>query len=236
MKCKDYEKYLDSFVDKECSPEKASAMRGHLQLCKACSAKTDDLKFWKESALDLPEMEPSEGLFQSIKSELREHEVEDSKRPGWWYAWLQLKPWAPVLGVSLVFALVGGRYWLKTAPVKTAPGGDATVEVSASVPKKQKTSLGLAKSVSWQKTWLNDLKETEKDYLNAIKSLESDLDQRKITWRQKDNEDAWQKRLLVAKKEWMEKKADLPQNDQENVIDLYQERIVLLQENLFASW
>ena len=231
MKCKDFEKNLDSFVDHECSPEKASAMRGHLQLCESCLAKAEDLKFWKKSAFELPEVEPPESLFQSIKNELKEHEVKDSKRPGWWYAWLELKPWVPVLGVTCLLVLVGGLYWGK------ASFKDGRVaESGATPPVKTNNALGLVKSDSWQNTWSKDIQETEREFLGAIEMLEKDLDSQQITWRQKDNAEAWQEKLLVAKKELEADNQNHGSLDQEDVFSLYQERIDGLQETLFASW
>jgi Putative zinc-finger len=92
MRCGDVQDLASAFIDGELDDARASALRGHLRQCPACTATVRELGAIRDAAAHLDTLEPSPALWSAVQSRLAEAEIADAGRSRLWLHWQALRP------------------------------------------------------------------------------------------------------------------------------------------------
>lgn len=92
MRCGDVQDLASAFIDGELDIARASALRGHLRQCPACTAAVRELGAIRDAAANLDTLEPSPALWSAVQSRLAEAEIADAGRSRLWLHWQALRP------------------------------------------------------------------------------------------------------------------------------------------------
>jgi anti-sigma factor RsiW len=135
VSCASCQARLTAYLDGELDDRDASALRGHLRTCAACSEAAAAEAQVIDGLRQLPSMDPPPAMWQAIRSQLAHEEIADAEAPlrvRLWRAWSRkLAPWLrPALGgVAVATAAVTVLWWMR-APAPRDDGAAATASRS----------------------------------------------------------------------------------------------------------
>ncbi len=129
MSCTSCQAQLTAYLDGELNDGDASALRGHLRTCAACSEAAAGEAQVIDGLRQLPSMEAPPALWQAIRTQLAHEEIADAEAPWRARLWRKLAPWLrPALGgVAVATAAVALLWWVKS-PGNPAPAPMATAD------------------------------------------------------------------------------------------------------------
>lgn len=127
MKCRDVLRLSTAYLDGELDSGRSSAVRGHLRTCSSCERAVQDEALLRDSAADLPPLDPPPELWAAIEQRLADEEIADSKRSRLWIWWQAARPHVPIAAAA-VGAAVLLSLWLirRDAPAPERADDDAT--------------------------------------------------------------------------------------------------------------
>lgn len=121
MTCTSCQQRLSAYLDGELADADASALRGHLRTCAACSADATREAELIDGMRQLPSLDPPPAMWQAIRSQLAHEEIADaeaSRAARLWRkvsAWVSFSPtpwlWHGVGGVAVASAAVVLLWW-----------------------------------------------------------------------------------------------------------------------------
>lgn len=128
---REVEKLIDEYVDGSLDDLRARAVRGHLRGCTACTARVEATTQLVEAAAELPDMDPSSGLWSKIAAGLDEDEARLASRGRVWWWWQGLGRRFAFVGGAL--AVAGMAVWLVALRGRVPLGPSLqTVKIAAS--------------------------------------------------------------------------------------------------------
>ena len=121
MNCTSCEATLSAYLDGELGDGEASALRGHLRTCAACSAAAEREAQVIDGLRQLPSIDPPPAMWQAIRAQLADREIADAEAPLRARLWRKLMPMAPwawrgLGGVAVATAAVLLLWWVKASP------------------------------------------------------------------------------------------------------------------------
>lgn len=121
MTCASCQAKLSAYLDGELGDAEASALRGHLRTCAACSAESQREAQVIDGLRQLPSMDPPPAMWQAIRAQLADREIADAEAPLRTRLWRRLMPLAPwawrgLGGVAVATAAVLMLWWSRSTP------------------------------------------------------------------------------------------------------------------------
>lgn len=129
MRCGDVQDLASAFIDGELDDARASALRGHLRQCPACTTTVRELGAIREAAAGLDTLEPPPALWSAVQKRLAEAEIADAGRSRLWLHWQALRPRLLPAAVAMT-ATAAVALWLW----RLSPQTDTQAAVASNAP------------------------------------------------------------------------------------------------------
>lgn len=198
MRCRDVEALDSAYLDGELDEARASAVRGHLRVCEACSERVADLATLIAAAARLEPVDPEPSLWAGIERGLAEAEIADSRRSWLWLRWQAMRPGLLPVTVALAAALV---VWTarrdhepRPAPAQTIvagehgeprPGDTIDPRPGDTIEPTPEGMIGDAEPAvaeAFTEAMDRDLAEADQRYVDAIAELLAIVDEERVDW------------------------------------------------------
>lgn len=116
MTCTSCKQRLSAYLDGELGDGEASALRGHLRTCAACSACAAREAEAIDGLRQLPSIDPPPAMWQAIRNQLAHEEIADAEAPLSARLWRKLAPWLPrgAGGLAVASAAVLLLWWARS--------------------------------------------------------------------------------------------------------------------------
>lgn len=130
MNCKQTQASLSAYQDKELSPLDASAVKAHLDDCRACQDELQQISRAWEMLSSLGTIEPSPNFKARFWEKVRREEA----KPGlWdWMAWPQLVPTLAGAMALWILGITGGMFLYENHASQSAEGSRTALKVFTS--------------------------------------------------------------------------------------------------------
>lgn len=130
MTCTTCKQRLSAYLDGELGDGEASALRGHLRTCAACSAEAAREAEVIDGLRQLPSLDPPPAMWQAIRNQLAHQEIADAEAPLSARLWRMLAPWLPRAagGLAVASAAVLLLWWARSPE---APPGQGVVRAGS---------------------------------------------------------------------------------------------------------
>jgi anti-sigma factor RsiW len=116
MRCGDVQDLASAFLDGELDDARASALRGHMRQCPACTTTVRELAAIRDAAARLETLEPPPALWSAVQSRLAEAEIADAGRSRLWFHWHALRPRLLPVAVALAGAAAVALWLWRLSP------------------------------------------------------------------------------------------------------------------------
>jgi hypothetical protein len=174
LRCADAQKQSSLYLDSDLSPERSTAVRGHLRTCDECTAIFERESALIDAAAELPELDPPDSIWDQVQARIAKEEVKDSLE--WPLArWLRFH-WRPVAGTAMVAAMAVA---LLLAQARSAPVLELS-EVALVPPEITTTAVRMEESYRELRT--EELAEADRQYLQTIAELREMLEGDRPRW------------------------------------------------------
>jgi hypothetical protein len=182
MRCRDVEALESAYIDGELDEARASAMRGHLRVCRTCRARVADLATLVEAAIRLAPIEPGPSLWAGIERGLAAAEIADSQRSWIWLRWQALRPrllpMAVTVAAAAVLVLWAAR---KSHELHTAPAVSLGDQIRESEPAGEQAPSAVETETFWEASG-REIAEADQRYLDTIAELRAIADEERADW------------------------------------------------------
>ena len=174
MRCSDAQKQSSRYLDSDLSPERSTAVRGHLRTCDACRELFERERELIDAASQLPDLDPPDAIWEQVQARIAKEEVRDSLE--WPLGrWLRFH-WRPVAGAAMVTAMAAALF---VAQARSAP----TLELSmGAVPSPVTPSAEVQMAASYSELRIEELAEADRQYLQTITDLRDMLEEDRPRW------------------------------------------------------
>ncbi len=191
MTCRDVDALVTRHVDGELDDARASALRGHLRSCAGCRARVEDEALLRDSAADLPPIDPPAELWTRIQGRLAEAEVADAGRSRAWLWWQRLRPHALTGAVVTAAAGVLLVWALRRDVGEGEPGGaEVATEVIVPPPVESSPPVEPAPPVGPQPTFEqargDEIARADATYDGVIVELRQVIEAERVSWKPED--------------------------------------------------
>ncbi len=174
LRCADAQKQSSLYLDSDLSPERSTAVRGHLRTCEACKALFERERDLIDAASGLPELDPPDSIWEQVQARIAEEEVKDSLE--WPLGrWLRFH-WRPVAGAAMATAMAAA---LLLTQVRSAPTLELA-ELAVSLPDPIRADLQMEQS--YRQLRIEELAEADRHYLQTIADLREMLEEDRPLW------------------------------------------------------
>jgi anti-sigma factor RsiW len=192
MRCGDVQDLASAFIDGELDDARASALRGHLRQCPACTAAVRELGAIRDAAANLDTLEPSPALWSAVQSRLAEAEIADAGRSRLWLHWQALRPRLLPAAVAMA-ATASVVMWLwrlspqadtlataaSGSPAQLLAGPEVTTGATASTTAE--AGPAMANETFWA-TRAREIDQTDARYTQTLAELRTLVESERPRW------------------------------------------------------
>jgi anti-sigma factor RsiW len=202
MRCGDVQDLASAFIDGELDDARASALRGHLRQCPACTAAVRELGAIRDAAANLDTLEPSPALWSAVQRRLAEAEIADARRSRLWLHWQALRQtWRPrLLPAAVAMAATASVVlWLwRLSPqsdtlattASGSPGGptqelataDPVVTTGATGSAATEAGPAMANETSWVARAQEEIDRADARYTETLAELRALVESERSRW------------------------------------------------------
>lgn len=180
MKCRDALRLSTAYLDGELDSNRSSAVRGHLRTCSACREAVEDEAMLRDSAAELPVLDPPPELWAGIEKRLAEEEIADANRSRMWIWWQAARPHIPIAA-----AAVGAAVLLSLWLIRRDMPGDADTsspDVAQVDHVEQQAVFASAQSESHLERAMRQINKADDHYLATIAELRDLAEKERPSW------------------------------------------------------
>lgn len=194
MTCASCQAKLSAYLDGELADSEASALRGHLRTCAACSEAAASEAKIIDGLRQLPSMDPPPAMWQAIRAQLATQEIADAEAPllqRWARKLAPMAPWAwrGLGGLGAATAAVAILWWVRAPePAATTKGSNGQVAVAPQAPpapaplEQAGLVVGAAMPVDVAVTLGDEVALADRSYRDAVAELAAMIDEEKPSW------------------------------------------------------
>lgn len=181
MKCRDALRLSTAYLDGELDSRRSSAVRGHLRTCTSCEHAVEDEAILRDSASELPPLDPPPELWVGIEKRLAEEEIADAGRSRLWIWWQAARPHLPIAAAAVGAAVLLSLWLIKRdtpAEPETAERGDQPAQIA----HEQSAVFAPGTAESHLERAMRQIRKTDERYLATISGLREIAEDERDDW------------------------------------------------------